>query len=167
LNKLSSKGFTLIEILIVLAVMLVINIVVVQWFNLAINKEGIRFQTIQQIGQQRTALDLIAKDIRQAVSIESEFHGIKSSKDKLILKDNRQNRIVYMRDSSHPESLLRIIYDSQGKQIIPMTIHRNLNSINFVSEKNKVMVDLVSAEPRYPEPHLRQYRIIVSLQKEI
>ena len=160
------RGFTLIELLIVMGCFLIINIVVVELFRLALTGEGVRTQSFTNLGQQRTALNLIAKDIRESDSIEKEYKGMKSLGDCLILKTTTGNRIIYSRDSTHPENLQRMVYDSKG-QTLPMVIHRSLENIRFNVNNNLVSIVMISSENRAMSTYLRTTHLTVRIRKEL
>ena len=162
----NSRGFTLVELLIVMGCFLIINIVVVELFRLASTGEGVRTQSFANIGQQRTALNLLAKDIRESDSIEQEYKGMKSLGDCLILKTTTGNRIIYSRDTAHPDILQRTVYDSKG-QGLPMVIHRSLDNIRFNVKDNLVSIEMVSSENRAMSTHLRTTQLTVKIRKEL
>lgn len=160
------NGFTLVELLIVMACFLIINIVLVELFRLSVNGEGVRTESFAVIGQQRTALNLIAKDIRESDSIEQEYQGMKSNMNRLILRTISGNRIIYSRDSSHPEILERTVYDIKG-QGLPMVIHRSLENIRFTISKKLVNIEIVSSENRAMSAYLRTTYLTVKIRKEL
>ncbi len=160
------KGFTLIELLIVMACFLVINLIIIHLFDFSLDSSQVRAPSFGKIGWQRTVLNQMAKDIRQADSVGKKYHAIKSSPETLILKLSDGNWVVYAKDTIHTDTLLRTRYDSKG-QGMTMTVLRDLQKVRFGVEKNLVSVELISLDKNSPSNHLYQDQLTVKMRKEI
>ncbi|MFB3896213.1 MAG: type II secretion system protein J [bacterium] len=121
------SGFTLVELLIVLAIISIINLAVVELFFIGQDTNQRGGQSLNRVGLARSAMNIINRDIRSSTQVLPVYYNYKSNESCLILKGKQT--VVYT-ISNH--ILQRIEFSLSAKKTgVMLPLAKDIDTLRF------------------------------------